>query len=230
MTRWAMAIDLDACTGCCACIVACRSENNLPDVHPQGFTKGRNHDWIQLTTEVRGNYQNVRVRQYPLMCLQCDEPPCVQVCPVGATYRDEEGIVGQIYARCIGCRYCTNACPYSVKTFNWFEPEWPDGTHRRKNPDVWSRPVGVVEKCTFCHHRRQKAKEQARMLARKLTPEDFVPACVEACPAGAMIFGDLDDPQSAVSRMARDPRAERLLEELGTRPKVFYLRQRRSTP
>jgi molybdopterin-containing oxidoreductase family iron-sulfur binding subunit len=225
MTLWAMAIDLSACTGCGACIVACRRENNVPAVGAQGHAQGRGLDWIQMITQVEGEYGNLRALHYPLMCLQCDDPPCVKVCPVGATYRDQEGIVGQIYARCIGCRYCTNACPYSVKTFNWFEPEWPAGTDRRLNPDVWPRPVGVVEKCTFCHHRRQKAREQARMQGKEADEGAFLPACVEACPAGAMVFGDLDDRKSRVSRLARDPRAWRPLEELGTRPKVYYLRR-----
>jgi len=219
-----MAIDLGACTGCGACTVACRQENNVPVADQEAYAGGRHLDWIQLATQIEGTYDALRARQMPLMCQQCDEPPCIAVCPVSATYRDEEGIVGQIYARCIGCRYCTNACPYSIKTFNWFAPEWPDGTDRRQNPEVSVRPRGVVEKCTFCYHRRQKAKEVARSAGRELGPDDYVPACVEICPAGAMTFGDLDDPGGAVAKLAADPRAERLMEDIGTQPKVFYLR------
>lgn len=224
MTRWAMAIDLAICTGCGACVVACRQENNIPTSDAQTNAEGRNYDWIQLNTEIKGDYDGLQARQYPMLCLHCDDPPCIKVCPVEATYRDEEGIIGQIYARCIGCRYCTNACPYSVKVFNWFEPQWPDGTERRKNPNVSDRPLGVVEKCTFCSHRRQLAKERVRAEGRRFQPEDYVPACVEVCPTNAMVFGDLDDPNSEVSRLSKDVRAERLLDELGTKPKVFYLR------
>ncbi len=223
MTRWAMVIDLGACTGCGACTVACRHENNVPPANERQYRAGRNLDWIQLATQTEGEYEHLQVRQYPLLCQQCEQPPCIKVCPVRATYRDEEGIVGQIYPRCIGCRYCTNACPYSAKTFNWLDPDWPPGTQRGVNPDVSLRPRGVVEKCTFCHHRRQKAKDRARAEGRELRPGDFVPACVQICPAGAMHFGDLDDPSSDVSQLSRERRAERLLEDLGTSPKIAYL-------
>lgn len=222
--RWAMVIDLGACTGCGACVVSCRQENNVPVADEDAVARGRALDWIQLQSEVEGEYETLRAEQYPLMCQQCDKPPCIKVCPVRATYRDEEGIVGQIYRRCIGCRYCTNACPYSVKSFNWFEPSWPDGSERRCNPDVSIRPRGVVEKCTFCHHRRQKAKEEARAAGRELREGDYVPACVEVCPAGAMTFGDLDDPAGPIAQLVRDRHGERLMEDLGTEPKVIYLR------
>jgi len=222
--RWAMVIDLGACTGCGACVVTCRQENNVPVADEETFYHGRNLDWIQLEDQAEGEYENLRVRQYPLMCQQCDKPPCVKVCPVRATYRDEEGIVGQIYRRCIGCRYCTNACPYSVKTFNWKKPGWAEGTERRQSPDVSLRPAGVVEKCTFCHHRRQKAKEAVRAEGRELGAGDYEPACVEVCPAGAMTFGDLDDPSSPLAQLVQDRHGERLMDDLGTEPKVIYLR------
>ena len=225
--RWGLAVDLGACTGCGACVVACRQENNVPVSDERTFEQGRHMDWIQLFTKVEGSgHHDLSARQLPLMCQHCDDPPCASVCPVGATYRDEEGIVAQIHARCIGCRYCTNACPYNVKAFNWFDPEWPDGTDRRQSPDVSLRDRGVVEKCTFCHHRLLLARDEARAAGRALEAGDWAPACVEVCPAGAMTFGDLDDPDSGVSRRSRSPRAERLLEELGTEPKVTYLRAR----
>ena len=133
--------------------------------------------------------------------------------------------MAQIYPRCIGCRYCTNACPYAAKVFNWTAPEWPDAMESMHNPDVSVRPKGVVEKCTFCHHRLMAARERARAAGRDLAPEDYVPACVETCPSEAMVFGDLDDPHSEVAAMADSPRAFRWMEELGTRPKVIYLRE-----
>ena len=139
------------------------------------------------------------------------------------TAPDKEGLVAQVYPRCIGCRYCTTACPYTVRQFNWQKPEWPEPMAEGLNPDVSVRPRGVVEKCSFCHHRLQRAKDKAAAEGRPLREGDYVPACVETCPAGAMVFGDLDDPRSAAVRLSESPRAFRLLEELGTRPKVIYL-------
>jgi molybdopterin-containing oxidoreductase family iron-sulfur binding subunit len=159
--------------------------------------------------------------------MQCDRPPCTAVCPVRATSLGEEGIVGQIYPRCIGCRYCANACPYTAKSFNWRSPTYPSSTAPMLNPDVSTRPVGVIEKCTFCHHRLQQAREQAAIEARPLREEDYVPACADSCPTGAIAFGDLDNPNHRVAELVHDPRAFRLLEELGTEPKVYYLAEER---
>ena len=136
---------------------------------------------------------------------------------------DDEGLVGQIYPRCIGCRYCANACPYTVKFFNWSAPRYPESTRSGLNPDVSIRPTGVVEKCTFCHHRLQNAREQARAEDRPLREDDYIPACAESCPTDAIVFGDLDDSRHRVNQLSRDPKAFRLLEELGTEPKVYYL-------
>jgi molybdopterin-containing oxidoreductase family iron-sulfur binding subunit len=157
--------------------------------------------------------------------MQCDNPPCTKVCPVNATHMSEDGIVAQIYARCIGCRYCANACPYSVKYFNYYEPSWPETFRQRLNPDVSVRPKGVVEKCTFCHHRLQHAREQARIEGRELAEPDFQPACAEICPSKAISFGDLDNPNHRVHQLSREPRASRMLEDLGTQPKVYYLKK-----
>ncbi|MFQ5462519.1 MAG: 4Fe-4S dicluster domain-containing protein [Phycisphaerae bacterium] len=164
-------------------------------------------------------------RLLPRPCLHCDNPPCVRVCPVSATYQSEEGIVGQIFSRCIGCRYCTTACPYTARYFNWSEPEWPDPMKRQLNPDVSVRPKGVVEKCTLCHHRLQNARDQARAENRPLHPGEYTPACVESCPTEAMVFGDLSDQSSEVAQLAHSERAYKLLEDLGTEPKVIYLRE-----
>jgi len=223
MARWGLVIDLDRCTGCQACVIACKHENNVPFSTPTAAAANRLPTWIQL---VAAELSGRRSTPLLLMCQHCDEAPCTDVCPTRATYQTPEGIVAQIYERCIGCRYCMNACPYGVKVFNWTAPEWPDSMIPMANPEVSRRAKGVVEKCTFCHHRLIQANERARAEDRNLAPGDYVPACVETCPAAAMAFGDLDDPQSHVTALAGSPRAFRLLEELGTRPKVIYLRQR----
>ena len=225
MPRWGIVIDLDKCTGCQACVVACGVENNLPCVEPEQAALGRVISWMDLITTVEGEHPNVRIRYIPRPCMQCDDPPCIKVCPVSATYKNPDGLVGQIYPRCIGCRYCTNACPYTVKCFNWYPPEWPEQMESYLNPDVAIRPKGVVEKCSFCVQRLQKANEQARAENRQLRDGDYIPACVESCPSVAMYFGDLDDPNSKVASLADNARAFRLLEELGTEPKVYYLRE-----
>lgn len=226
MARWGMVIDLDRCTACQACVVACQAENNLPPSQTSETQGGRSIVWMELITFVEGEYPRVNLRMLPRPCMHCDKPPCVKVCPVGATYKSEEGIVGQIYGRCIGCRYCTTACPYTVRYFNWYPPAWPEPMKKGLNPDVSVRPKGVVEKCTFCHHRLMRARDQAAYEGRSLRPGEYVPACVEACPAAAMTFGDLNDPASEVSRLAGSLRAFRLLEDLGTEPKVIYLHEK----
>ena len=226
MTRWGMAIDLDRCTGCAACEVACKSENNIATVSPEQADMGRAMSWMKVMVKVEGEFPDNTIQFYPRPCMHCDNPPCTRVCPVGATYINDEGIVGQIYPRCIGCRYCANACPYTVKYFNWYGPEWSESERRHLNPDVSVRSKGVVEKCTFCHHRLQKAKEDARAQGRELREEDYQPACAEVCPTKAIVFGDLDDPNHRVAELKEDPRAMRLMEELGTEPKVYYLRSR----
>jgi molybdopterin-containing oxidoreductase family iron-sulfur binding subunit len=226
MTRWGMVIDLDRCNGCQACEVACRSENNIAVGGLQAAEENRTISWMRVRTEFEGAWPDLRARFVPQPCMHCERPPCTLVCPVQATSLDREGIVNQIYARCIGCRYCANACPYTVKYFNWRRPEHPDATQAGLNPDVSVRAVGVVEKCTFCSHRRQRARDQARAENRPLREQDYVPACAESCPTGAIVFGNLDDANHKVAQRARDPRAFRLEEGLGTQPKVYYLSQR----
>ena len=220
MARWGMVIDLDRCTGCQACVMACKAENNVPAVGMKEAVRGRIISWMQVLTEEDEEHPGEVRRFLPRPCLQCDDPPCTKVCPVYATYLDPEGIVAQIYGRCIGCRFCMAACPYNAKYFNWYryQKEAPG-----QNPDVSVRPKGVVEKCTFCHHRLQKARERALAEGREVAPGEYVPACAEACPTRAIIFGDLSDPNSEVSKLARSPRAFRLQEDLGTKPKVIYL-------
>ena len=224
MARWGMVIDLDRCTACQACVVACQVENNVAPAGGKDWNRGRAISWLRLVPAEAGEHgTRPELRLMPLPCMHCQKPPCIKVCPVKATQIDREGLVAQVYARCIGCRYCTTACPYTVRHFNWSRPEWPSPMEQALSPDVSIRPKGVVEKCTFCHHRLQRAKDRARSEGRALREGDYVPACVETCPAEAMVFGDLEDSGSAVSRLARSPRAFRLLEELGTEPKVTYL-------
>jgi molybdopterin-containing oxidoreductase family iron-sulfur binding subunit len=220
-----MAIDLDRCTGCEACVAACHAENNLPLSDPDQAEKGRAFHWIRVDRYYEGEFPDVRVKYMPVLCQHCDEAPCEPVCPVYATYHNPEGLNVQVYNRCVGTRYCGNNCPYSVRFFNWFEPQWPEPLALQHNPDVAVRPVGVMEKCTFCIQRIQRVKRDAKAESRPVVDGEVQPACVQSCPAEAMTFGDLNDPESKVSRLAAGGRATRLLEELGAKPKVFYLQR-----
>ncbi|MBI2115701.1 MAG: 4Fe-4S dicluster domain-containing protein [candidate division NC10 bacterium] len=221
MPRWGMVIDLDRCTACQACTVACKEENNQPVAGRERSRSGRDIFWQQVLATVEGDYPRARVRFLPRPCQHCDAPPCVQVCPVGATTKREDGLVAQDSLRCIGCRYCMVACPYGVRAFNWKAPAFE--TTQYLNPDVPVRPVGVVEKCTFCIHRIEKATQRAKAEGRALRDGEVQTACMQTCTGGAIVFGDLDDPNSRVGRLARDRRAFRLLEELATHPRVTYL-------
>ncbi|MGA7723129.1 MAG: 4Fe-4S dicluster domain-containing protein [Ignavibacteriaceae bacterium] len=224
MPRYGMVIDLNKCTECEACITACKLENNVQIVSKENAGMGRTMYWMKmLSTDVEGVYPDIRPVNIPMLCFQCDEPSCTKVCPVRATYKREDGIVAQIYPQCIGCRYCMANCPYTVKSFNWFKDEQKVENEKCNNIDVSVRPKGVVEKCTFCIHRLQKAKEKAKSEHRKLQEGDYVPACAEVCAAHAIYFGDLDDPESEVSKVKHDYRKFTLQEELGTKPKVYYL-------
>jgi molybdopterin-containing oxidoreductase family iron-sulfur binding subunit len=220
-----MAVDLDRCTGCEACVTACRAENNIPTVGDVQAARGRAMHWIRVERYYEGEFPDVRVRFRPVLCQQCDAAPCEPVCPTYASHHTDEGLNAQVYNRCIGTRYCANACPYNVRFFNFFQPRWDKPLHLQLNPDVSVREVGVMEKCTFCVQRIKAAEIQAKAEKRPLKPGEPTPACAQACPAAALVFGDLDDPDSEVSRLARSPRGSKLLEEVGTRPKITYLQR-----
>ncbi len=221
--QWAMAIDLDRCTGCEACVVACRAENNVPTAGEEQAALGRTKHWIRIDRYYEGEFPDIKVKYRPVLCQQCDDAPCEPVCPVYATYQNAEGLNIQIYNRCVGTRYCANNCPYTVRFFNWFTPEWAEPLGLQLNPDVSIRPRGVVEKCTFCVQKIKRAKLDARQQGEELADGDVQPACVQSCPAEAMVFGDMSDPDSEVSRKIGSGRSEQLLSELGTKPRVFYL-------
>jgi molybdopterin-containing oxidoreductase family iron-sulfur binding subunit len=221
-----MVIDLDKCTGCQACVVACRQENNIPALGEKGAKLGRAKFWMNLISEVKGHsYSDVEMRFFPIPCMHCDRPPCTKVCPVDATHINTEGIVEQVYPRCIGVRMCISNCPYTVRYFNWHEPTWPDEYKIGLNPDVYKRRKGITEKCNFCIQRIRRAKMTAKKEKRKIREGEVVPACVETCPSEALFFGDLNDPKSQVSRLSKSRRAFRLMEDLGTEPKVYYLKE-----
>jgi molybdopterin-containing oxidoreductase family iron-sulfur binding subunit len=183
---------------------------------------GRAIFWNQMLSNVEGEFPNVHLHMVPRPCMQCENPPCVKVCPVGATWKNEEGLVEIDSDICIGCRYCQVACPYGARSFNWYEPEFTDVHAKYINADVAPRPRGVVEKCTYCTHRIQQGKSEGKPIGSE-HPDGVVPACEQTCPASAIFFGDLDDPNSTVSQLVDDHRAFRLLADLGTEPKTIYL-------
>jgi len=221
--QWAMVIDLDRCTGCEACVVACRTENNVPTVGADEAARGRSINWIRVERTFEGEFPDIRVKFMPVLCQHCDEAPCEPVCPVYATYHTEEGLNAQVYNRCVGTRYCANNCPYTVRFFNFYDPVWAAPLEKSLNPEVSIRTRGVMEKCTFCIQRIRKGEEKARDENREVRDGDVVPACVQSCTTRAMAFGNLADPASEVSRLAKSNRATRLMEDLGTKPRVIYL-------
>lgn len=226
--RWAMVIDLDRCTGCEACVAACHAENNIATVGAEQAALGRAMHWIHVQREWEGEFPNIRARFRPVLCQQCDAAPCEPVCPTYASYHNSDGLNAQVYNRCIGTRYCANACPYTARYFNWYNPVWDKPLNLQFNPDVSLREAGVMEKCTFCSQRILAAEIQAKAENRQIKEGEVKPACVQSCPPTAMVFGDLDDPASQVSRLARSLRATTLLAEVGTLPKVTYLERESS--
>jgi Fe-S-cluster-containing dehydrogenase component len=224
--RWGMAIDLDLCTGCQACVVACHAENNVPSVGLVETIRNRAMHWIWIERYWQQYPDQVAARFRPMLCQHCQTAPCEPVCPVYATYHDtNDGLNVQVYNRCMGIRYCGINCPYKVRHFNWFDPYFPEPLNEQLNPDVTVRRRGVMEKCTFCVQRIRRAREDARAQGIAFDTEAVKPACVQTCPTGALIFGNLDDPHSEVARHFRSPRADFFLEDLATNPSVAYLKR-----
>jgi molybdopterin-containing oxidoreductase family iron-sulfur binding subunit len=222
--HWAMAIDLTACTGCSACMVACQAENNVPVVGKDEVRRRREMHWLRIDRYYSGDGDEIDVAHQPMMCQHCDNAPCENVCPVLATVHTEEGLNAQVYNRCVGTRYCANNCPYKVRRFNWFRYRHDDPVENLAlNPDVTVRSRGIMEKCSFCVQRIQNAKFEAKRQRQPLVDGAIQPACQQSCPMQAIVFGDLNDPESRVAKLSQNPRGFRVLEEIDVQPSVMYM-------
>jgi len=234
--KWGMVIDLDRCVGCNSCVAACYAENNVPVVGKDECSRGREMSWIRIETYMGGASSEgvpdnrdpastqLDVRFFPMVCMQCDNAPCEYVCPVFATEHNDEGLNMQVYNRCVGTRFCSNNCPYKVRRFNWFTYRFPFPLNNQLNPDVIHRAKGVMEKCSFCIQRIRRHEIDAGTEHRAIQDGEIQTACMQACPADAIVFGDQDDKKSFVSRhFARERRGYGALEDLNTYPNVQYL-------
>jgi molybdopterin-containing oxidoreductase family iron-sulfur binding subunit len=236
--RWGMAVDLTKCTGCANCVIACQAENNTPVVGKEEVFRVHEMHWLRIDRYYSGDPENPEIVFQPVLCQHCENAPCENVCPVAATNHSSEGLNQMIYNRCFGTRYCNNNCPYKVRRFNWFnyteagaisgnlrDMAQMTGDLRRMvlNPDVTVRSQGVIEKCSFCVQRIQAAKLNAKKENRPLFGNEIKTACSQSCPSDAIVFGDMNDPGSDLSKLIKSGRRYNLLEELFTKPSVNYL-------